>query len=160
MSKPKTTCQFCSAPLDVTEGSTFAVCEYCGKSQSVVIQSQASPEQETVNRPTAPQETSSPAPVPTQAPEDKVNVVVTQKSSQHNWGCLGFFIGVAILIVVIFCLVKCSGKSSSNNQSYSGESEQTNTRKPVIRNRPGNNYQPPPPKINRNGLPNVQSIPN
>lgn len=156
MNKLKTTCRFCSAPLPVIEGSDHSVCEYCGKAQPIV-DTPTPLQQEPDKAPHIPDTVQSP---PQVSPEDKVNVVVTNKNSQHNWGCLGFFIGLAVLIVVVFLLVKCSGKSSNNNRQNDA---QQSTRQ-IQRSTQSNDYYQPPqrqsaPKVHSNGMPNVRTIP-
>ncbi len=156
MAKLKITCKFCSAPLPFVEGNSFSICEYCGKSQPIV-ETETAATQEPENSAPLP---NAPSVQPQTTPDDKINVVVTNKNSQHNWGCLGFFIGLAVLIVVIFLLVKCSGKSSNSNR----QNEQQQTTKQIRRPTPSNDYYQPSqrattPRVNSNGLPNVRTIP-
>ncbi len=94
MSKIRMTCRFCSAPLDITEGSMYADCLYCGKKQPIVDNPFPEPVKEPVRNP----------PV-------NSNVVVPEKKTNRT--ALIFGVGLAILIVLIFALVKCSGSDKN-----------------------------------------------
>ena len=149
MNKLKTTCRFCSAPLPVIEGNDHSVCEYCGKAQPIV-DTPTSLQQEPDKAPHIPDTVQSP---PQVSPEDKVNVVVTNKNSQHNWGCLGACIGLALLLIVCFFLVKgCS--VGERNMAASTDSMQ-----PIRRNTGTTQTTPAAgPRVYDNGMPNPKYI--
>ena len=128
MSTLRMTCRFCSAPLDITEGSKYADCPYCGKKQPIVDD---------------PFSESKKAPTPTAKSEEQNNVVIIQKNTQHNWGILGGCIGIVVLIIVIFALVKCSGKSGAKRLPEPQPSR-TQARIEPIKNPSKNVYQTQP----------------
>ncbi len=94
MSGIQLNCRFCSAPLDISEDSKFAVCSFCGKKQPIVDNPFSEPVKEPVKK-------------PTRTPPVNINPVVPEKKTNRIARIFG--VGLAILIVLIFVLVKCSG---------------------------------------------------
>ncbi len=128
MSKITMTCRFCSAPLDITEGSMYADCPYCGKKQPIV------------DNPFPGLEKAVP---PKAAPEEKSNVVVIQKTTHHNWGILGGCLGVAVILIVVFVLVRMSGKSDTKRSPEPQPATAVQVKKePVKTDSPKDVYQP------------------
>lgn len=121
MSTLRMTCRFCSAPLDITEGKMYADCPYCGKKQPIVENPFAESEKEAKQK---------------GATEERNNVVVIQKTTHHNWGILGGCIGVAIIIIVIFVLVKMTGKPDSKRNPEPQPATTAQVKKEPVNNSP------------------------